>query len=109
MLYKSLPKFTLSTFLITTAISAIIWQINLIITHKIIFFFLSTFRKQFPSNELILAKSEKDKVYYSSYFHAVTHALVSASGALYCAIYADGSFGTTWFHCNFYKLQMFDV
>jgi hypothetical protein len=28
---------------------------------------------------------------------------------LYCFIYADGVAGTTWFHCNFYKLNMFDV
>lgn len=36
------------------------------------------------------------------------HGLVAAIGALLCFFYADGKPGTTWHHCNYFKLHMFD-
>ena len=53
--------------------------------------------------------TEKEKMYYASYFHGSIHALFSAAGSAYCFVYADGQYNTSWFHCNFYKLHMFDV
>ena len=34
--------------------------------------------------------------------------LLSAAAAVYGLIYADGTAGTTWFHCNYYRLHYFD-
>jgi hypothetical protein len=48
-------------------------------------------------------------MYYTSYLHAISHALFSGMASLFCMIYADGVKDTTWFHCNFYKLHMFDI
>lgn len=53
--------------------------------------------------------SSKDRRFYTSYIHAIWHAFISTLLAVYCFLYADGQPGTTWFHCNFYKLHMFDV
>lgn len=36
------------------------------------------------------------------------HGLVAAVGALLCFFYADGKAMTTWHHCQYFKLHMFD-
>ena len=46
---------------------------------------------------------------YTGHHHGMIHAFISCAGAVYGFIYADGVEGTTWFHCNWYKLNMFDV
>ena len=52
---------------------------------------------------------ENDKMFYLTFWNANLHASLSAIGSIYCFIYADGEVGTTWFHCNYYKLTMFPI
>lgn len=61
-----------------------------------------------PSNEHVLALKARDQWYYTSYWHGSLHAVFSVIAATYGFLYADGQYGTTWFHCNYYKLHMFD-
>ena len=66
--------------------------------------------KSLYSNDKNYAQlSEKKKKFHASYIHGILHAIVSASLSLYCLVYADGQPNTTWIHCNFYKLNMFDL
>ena len=48
-------------------------------------------------------------MFTASNFHGTIHALFSGTAAILCLFYADGKPYTTWFHCNFYKLHMFDI
>jgi len=52
--------------------------------------------------------SPKQKMLYTSNIHHVLFGLVAFTGAVYGFLYADGVPDTTWFHCNFYKINMFD-
>ena len=79
------------------------------VLHRLLQFFLRNFKKQFPSNEHVLALSKRDQWYYTSYVHSSVHAIFGVMAATYGFIYADGQPGTTWFHCNYYKLHMFDA
>ena len=45
----------------------------------------------------------------ASYVYGLIHAVISGLLAIYCFVFADGVPNTTWFHCNFYKLHMFDI
>ena len=50
----------------------------------------------------------KQKMLYTSNLHHMIFGMVAFWGAVYCFLYADGVTDTTWFHCNFYKINMFD-
>ena len=76
--------------------------------HRTILFILAKTRKAFPSNQNVLSASKADQAYYIAYIHSSVHAVFSVIGAVYGLLYADGQHGTTWFHCNYYKLNMFD-
>ena len=52
---------------------------------------------------------QKEKNMLVSYITGMTHATLSSLGAIYCFLYADGQPNNTWFHCNFYKLHMFEI
>ena len=39
---------------------------------------------------------------------SLVHALFSMITTFFGFFYADGERDTTWFHCNFYKMHMFD-
>ena len=71
-------------------------------------FVLEKTQRIMPSNKKVLALSKSEQWYYASYFHGTIHAIFGVIGAIYGFLYADGQFGTTWFHCNYYKLHMFD-
>ena len=45
---------------------------------------------------------------YATQVHSMLFGIVAFIGSVYCFLYADGVPETTWFHCNFYKLHMFD-
>jgi len=66
-------------------------------------------KKQWPSTQHYFARSSKEKYFYSAYWCAIIHAIVSSTLSIYGFIYADGTPNTTWFHCNYYKLHMFDM
>lgn len=89
--------------------SAIFWHIQLIVLHHVLHITLRVLKFCMPTNETVLTMSARDRWYYTSYFHGTIHAFFGIFAAFYGFVYADGQFGTTWFHCNFYKLQMFDV
>lgn len=107
--YKELPPFNFTNGVIVCFVSAVYWQIQLMLLHRVVQFTLRAFRTCFPSNDNVLTLPKRDQLKYTSYVHSSIHALFAIIGALYGLIYSDGQFGTTWFHCNFYKLNMFDI
>ena len=105
-----MPPFTYERGLKTILVAILFWFIMYIFLHyAIITPFMTVFRYRFKWIEPFHKLSEREKRYYSSYWHATLHAIISTFLSIYCFIYADGVAGTTWFHCNFYKLNMFDV
>ena len=106
---ENTPEATVMNQFITVIVSAIFWKIVFLVLHYAI---IPTFMNAFKSSDKIkpwFEKSAKEKEWYTSYWHAIVHAFVATAGAVYCFIYADGSKGTTWFHCNYYKLNMFPI
>lgn len=105
-----MPEFTYETGIKTILIAIVFWFIMFIVLHYLIITpFMTIFRKRFGWIEPFHKLNEREKRYYTSYWHGSLHAVISTMLSLYCFIYADGVAGTTWFHCNFYKLNMFDV
>ena len=70
---------------------------------------MRAFRKTCKWTEPFHQMTNLEKLEYTGHHHGMLHALVSCLGAVYGFVYADGVEGTTWFHCNYYKLHMFDV
>lgn len=60
------------------------------------------------SNEFVINMSNNERWKYSSLYHGTIHSFFAVLAAIFGFIYADGQYGTTWFHCNYYKLNMFD-
>ena len=107
--HRSLPPFDMYNALAFTAGSVVFWYIAYKTEYFVINTLFQCFRKSYPSLEHYFKMTPKEKKFYVSYYHGIIHALISGLGAIYCFIYADGRPNTTWFHCNFYKLHMFDV
>lgn len=104
-----MPEFTLERGVATMILSAFIWFIIFLIIHYLLVVpFMKCFRKVFPSTEYFHKMSTAEQLNYTGYYHGIAHAGFSSMGAIYGFIYADGQMNTTWFHCNFYKLNMFD-
>jgi len=77
--------------------------------HFTIHLVLKKFRKRVPHFDHVNRLSHRDKLYYTSYYQGLIHAVYGTVHATYGFLYADGQQGTTWFHCYFYKLHMFDI
>mmetsp|Transcript_2791 Transcript_2791/g.4775 ORF Transcript_2791/g.4775 Transcript_2791/m.4775 type:complete len:154 (+) Transcript_2791:24-485(+) len=108
--FKTLPEFNSHTFLVTLGLSFVFWTAMFLVAHFcVVKPFMHTFQNQFRWIQPFMKMSTREQLFYTSYWHAIVHALVSGLGAVYCFFYADGTRDTTWFHCNFYKLHMFDV
>lgn len=108
--YKNVPEPTMTHIFIVIGIATIFWFIVFkTLDFGIIRPFMHTFRKQFPSMEYWHEFDEKKKVWYSSYWFGIVHALFSVVTSYYCFVYADGQKGTTWFHSKEYQLSMFPI
>jgi hypothetical protein len=109
----SLPPFGYSTGFLTVALSFVFWAVSFLILHYMIVMpFMNSNRKpglQINFTEYFHILTPKQKMLYTSNFHHVLFGLVAFSGAVYGFLYADGVQDTTWFHCNFYKINMFDI
>lgn len=101
--HDSIPKFSMQNALIVWVISFCVWAALYFIVHK---FFVLPFNKKSRDFQ---ALGKNQKLYYTTYISGIIHGLFAFSGALYCFFYADGVTGTTWAHCNFFKLTMFDL
>ena len=108
-MYKELPEFDIVRGVIVLIVSAIYWQVQLIVLHQVIQISLRALKRYFPSNNNVLSLSKQEQWLYTWHVHSAVHAVFGVLAALYGLFYADGQHGTTWFHCNFYKLNMFDV
>ena len=85
----------------------IFWFTTFYITH---FLIIGPIMKSFGSwAEYYHVRSPKQKLYYASYVHGMLHGLIAFTGSVFCFLYADGEPETTWFHCNWFKLNMFDI
>ena len=108
--HDHLPKYDFQTALATLVVSVFFWAAVFLVLHYLIVLpLMSSLRKSFPSTRYFLEMSAKDKMWYTSHIHGSVHAIISMMGSIYCFIYADGQQGTTWFHCNYYKLHTFDI
>jgi hypothetical protein len=95
--------YTFQNGLIFVAGSVMFWGLLFMILHFAIL-------KPIMGGSLFYKKmTENEKMFYASYYHGILHAIVSSILSLYCFAFADGQPQTTWFHCNFYKLHMFDI
>ena len=56
-----------------------------------------------------LGMTHKEQMFYTTHYHGIAHAIISSLLSIYCFAFADGQPNTTWFHCNFYKLHMFEI
>jgi hypothetical protein len=101
--HDSIPKFTAQNGLIVWAISFCVWTSLYLIVHN---FLVLPFNKK---SKEFMALSKNQKLYYTSNISGIYHGLFAFTGAVYCFFYADGVAGTTWAHCNFFKLTMFDI
>ena len=52
--------------------------------------------------------TDGQKMVYIGQVTSLFHSLFSIVTTFFGFFYADGERDTTWFHCNFYKLNMFD-
>lgn len=106
--FKNVPPFDASNGFVALVLSLILWTISFYFIHFLVVQpVMKASRNSYT--EYYHAMSPKGKLYYSSYYLGIFHALISFVGSVYCFIYADGEPETTWFHCNWYKLNMFDV
>ena len=110
-IHRDLPEFNKTTCLMTLAVAICAWGVFFLTLHFIIVkpFMISAYKGGAKWARKFSEMNNKDQLYYTSYIHAVVHALVSGFGAIFCLFYADGVPNTTWFHCTFYKLHMFDI
>jgi len=103
--FENVPEYNFERAVMTVFASAFIWLIVFLVLHYVL---LKPLMSAFGSKHY-QHLTEREKMYYASYYHGIVHANVSACLSLYCFIYADGQPHTTWFICNFYKLHMFDI
>ena len=89
--------------------STVYWQVQLMAIHYVVQMLLWVTKPYLPSNKIILSLDKQRQWMYSMHYHTIAHAVFGVLTAFYGFIYADGQIGTTWFHCNFYKLHMFDI
>ena len=59
--------------------------------------FMNIFKDKFEWTKPILEMDDKNRRWYTGYWHGIAHSIFSGFGALYCFFYADGRAGTSWF------------
>ena len=111
LVLENFPKFDGSNALDALAFSIIFWTSLFFTLHNMV---ISPMMKSKGYTEYfrsapLFKMSPKQKMYYSSYFLGILHSVIAFLGAVYCFIYADGEKETTLFHCNWYKINMFDI
>ena len=107
--HREIPEFNRNSFLATLFGSAVVWGVFFLTLHFLVVTPLMSLLRSQKWTKPFHEMNFKQKLYYTSYIHAIVHALVSSAGSIYGFLYADGVRDTTWFHCNLYKLTMFDV
>jgi hypothetical protein len=101
--HDSIPKFSVQNGLIVWLTAFCFWTVLYFFVHNFLVLPINKRSKEFR------ALSKSQKLYYTTYIHGIYHGLFAFTGAIYCFLYADGVAGTTWAHCNFFKLTMFDL
>ena len=107
--FNNTPPFTASNAFLALTLSIIFWFVTFYIVHYAIVSPLMKSLQRNSCTEYYFAMSPKQKLYYSSYYHGILHGVISFCGATYCFLYADGEPETTWFRCDWFKLNMFDL
>ena len=105
----SLPKHTLTTGIIISVVSTFAWWLVFVIIHYVLVMPFMERNKNLDWVKPFHKLKPAQKLFYSSYFHGIVHAIVSAGLALYCFFYADGTPHTNWFNDTYYKLTCFDL
>jgi hypothetical protein len=109
---KSLPKYTMTNGMITLGVSLLIWAALFSSMHLFVvksLMYTKAIQKSFPSTTFYKNLSKNDQCNYTSYIIGIIHSMIAFVGAVWCFFYADGEVGTTWYHCNYFKMHMFDV
>ena len=109
---QDIPKFEYETGFTTVILSLGFWIVSFVVLHYLLVVPFMTFNRKKGSHinytEYFHILSPKQKMLYTSNIHHVLFGFVAFTGAVYGFLYADGVTDTTWFHCNFYKINMFD-
>lgn len=103
--YNSCPKYDMNSAIVVFLTSFAFYTISFAMCHGLV----SVAIKSLKSNKWYTNLSSGEQTFYSSYYHGLLHATISVAGAFYGFVYADGVAHTTWFHDNWYKLNMFDI
>lgn len=96
----TLPRFDFNNALVIIIASFFVWY-NVV--QSIVFYM--AYLPIFKDEKL----SEKSQRYQSLKLVGVVHSCFAAFGAVFCFFYADGQPNTTWVHCNYFKLHLFDI
>ena len=107
--HDNVPKFDASNAFVALVFSMIFWTVLFYILHSCLILPMLKANRSTEKSPALFKMSPKQKMYYSSYYLGILHSVIAFIGSVYCFIYADGEPETTWFHCNWYKFNMFDI
>ena len=106
------PEFNRETGCIAFVLASMFWASMFFVVHLSMvtpFMYSREMQQRFRSIRFFKDMFYLDQWYYSSYLVAIIHAVFAFSAAIWSFFYADGEKGTTWNHCNYFRLNMFDI